>query len=278
MVFTTSHKAKGLEWDAVVVHDDFAPFVDDLGDPVSFVHAEEINAWHVAVTRARRTLYVPPKLDALRAWCEQQDAAPGALENVTLQRPYGRVDRKRLKRRLVDACIKGDATLLTKRAVDVEGTAVEFDDGSSVRADWSRMMGTGFNGASNVAQGAGLACLSDAGLAAMDDLVGFYKENAAILKKTWEEMGYTVYGGTDAPYVWVSFDGRDRCELESGDSVFVRMSQYPIPTINYADQTGDFINSLRRCLRWNERDMQHAFDASQKEALRKISEAESNNK
>ena len=63
-----------------------------------------------------------------------EDAAPGALENVTLQRPYGRVDRKRLKRRLVDACIKGDATLLTKRAVDVEGTAVEFDDGSSVRA------------------------------------------------------------------------------------------------------------------------------------------------
>ena len=73
---------------------------------------------------------------------------------------------------------------------------------------------------------------------------------------------------------WVSFDGRDRCELESGDSVFVRMSQYPIPTINYADQTGDFISSLRRCLRWNERDMQHAFDASQKEALRKISESE----
>ena len=63
-----------------------------------------------------------------------EDAAPGALENVTLQRPYGRVDRKRLKRRLVDACIKGDATLLEKRAVDVEGTTVEFDDGSSVRA------------------------------------------------------------------------------------------------------------------------------------------------
>ena len=91
--------------------------------------------------------------------------------------------------------------------------ALKFADGSSVRADWSRMMGTGFNGASNVAQGAGLACLSDAGLAAMDDLVGFYKENAAILKKTWEEMGYTVYGGTDAPYVWVSFDGRDSWEV-----------------------------------------------------------------
>jgi len=91
--------------------------------------------------------------------------------------------------------------------------ALKFADGSSVRADWARMMGTGFNGASNVAQGAGLACLSDAGLTAMSDLVGFYKENAAILKKTWEEMGYTVYGGTDAPYVWVSFDGRDSWEV-----------------------------------------------------------------
>ena len=91
--------------------------------------------------------------------------------------------------------------------------ALKFADGTSVRADWARMMGTGFNGASNVAQGAGLACLSDAGLTAMSDLVGFYKENAAILKKTWEEMGYTVYGGTDAPYVWVSFDGRDSWEV-----------------------------------------------------------------
>merc|ERR1712159_407092 len=75
---------------------------------------------------------------------------------------------------------------------------------------------------------------------------------------------------------WVSFDGRDRCELESGDSIFVRMSQFPIPTINYADQTGDFISSLRRCLRWNERDVQNAFDDSQKEALRKISNQEDN--
>ena len=73
---------------------------------------------------------------ASTSWTESRwsDAAPGALENVTLQRPYGRVDRKRLKRRLVDACAAGGATLLTKRAVDVEGTAVEFDDGSSVRA------------------------------------------------------------------------------------------------------------------------------------------------
>jgi LL-diaminopimelate aminotransferase len=91
--------------------------------------------------------------------------------------------------------------------------ALKFSDGSSVRQDWTRMMGTSFNGASTVAQGAGLACLTDAGLAAMGDMVAFYKENAAILKRTWEEMGYKVYGGTDAPYVWVSFEGRDSWEV-----------------------------------------------------------------
>ena len=63
-----------------------------------------------------------------------EDAAPDALPNVTLSRPYGRVDRRRLKKRLVNTCNKGDTKLLTKRVVDVDGTAVQFDDGSSVQA------------------------------------------------------------------------------------------------------------------------------------------------
>jgi LL-diaminopimelate aminotransferase len=50
-------------------------------------------------------------------------------------------------------------------------------------------------------------------MAGMMELVNFYKGNAAILKKTWEDMGYTVFGATDAPYVWVSFNGRDSWEV-----------------------------------------------------------------
>ena len=37
----------------------------------------------------------------------------------------------------------------------------------------------------------------------MDETVAFYKENAAILRDTFKEMGFSVYGGEDAPYVWV---------------------------------------------------------------------------
>ena len=60
-----------------------------------------------------------------------------------------------------------------------------------------------------------------------------------------------------------------------GDSVFIRMSQFPVPTVNYADQTGDFISSLRRCLRWNERDEQKPLDEVAKRELRKLSEPRS---
>ena len=74
---------------------------------------------------------------------------------------------------------------------------------------------------------------------------------------------------------WVSFDGMERAELMPGDSVFIRMSQFPVPTVNYADQTGDFISSLRRCLRWNERDEQKPLDEAAKRELRKLSEPRS---
>ena len=91
--------------------------------------------------------------------------------------------------------------------------ALKFADGSSVRFDWNRCMATAFNGASNVAQGGGLAALSDEGWKSMQETVGFYKENAKMLKKTFEELGFKVYGAVDAPYVWVDFDGRDSWEV-----------------------------------------------------------------
>ncbi|XP_021760887.1 NAD kinase 2, chloroplastic-like [Chenopodium quinoa] len=52
---------------------------------------------------------------------------------------------------------------------------------------------------------------------------------------------------------WVSFDGKRRQQLSRGDSVRISMSQHPIPTVNKADQTGDWFHSLIRCLNWNER-------------------------
>lgn len=52
---------------------------------------------------------------------------------------------------------------------------------------------------------------------------------------------------------WVSFDGKRRQQLSRGDSVRIYMSEHPLPTVNKADQTGDWFRSLIRCLNWNER-------------------------
>lgn len=53
----------------------------------------------------------------------------------------------------------------------------------------------------------------DEGFREMQELVAFYKENAAILRSTFEELGFSVYGGRDAPYVWVGFPGKPSWEV-----------------------------------------------------------------
>ena len=42
----------------------------------------------------------------------------------------------------------------------------------------------------------------------MNDLVAFYRENAAILRRTFVDLGFSVYGGENAPYIWVGFPGK----------------------------------------------------------------------
>ncbi|WP_121117525.1 UvrD-helicase domain-containing protein [Croceibacterium ferulae] len=71
IVVSTAHKAKGREWDNVIVLDDFDPPADlaarRRGDAKKTVDTDQqINLLYVACTRARRRLYLAPPLhDAL---------------------------------------------------------------------------------------------------------------------------------------------------------------------------------------------------------------------
>lgn len=51
--------------------------------------------------------------------------------------------------------------------------------------------------------------LSVQGLKEMTDVIAFYKENARMLRETFVQMGFAVYGGINAPYIWVGFPGQD---------------------------------------------------------------------
>lgn len=47
----------------------------------------------------------------------------------------------------------------------------------------------------------------------MDQLVTFYMENARILRDTFKGLGFNVFGGENAPYVWVQFPGRSSWDV-----------------------------------------------------------------
>ncbi len=87
-----------------------------------------------------------------------------------------------------------------------------FDDGTPVRKDWNRIMTTVFNGASNIVQHGGLAALDTEGRKELAATVDFYMENAGIIRQALVNMGVTVYGGDQAPYIWAKLRGRGSWE------------------------------------------------------------------
>ena len=85
--------------------------------------------------------------------------------------------------------------------------ALEYSDGSKVRDDFNRVMTTCFNGASNVIQSGGMACLSPEGKKEIDSLIDYYLGNAKILQGLADDLGLDYIGGDDSPYVFVDLKG-----------------------------------------------------------------------
>ena len=92
---------------------------------------------------------------------------------------------------------------------------LKFADGTPVGGDYNRIMSTCFNGASNIVQQGALAALDKEGLAEIKVLINYYMENAALLRKTMEDIGLKVHGGTDAPYVFVDLEGKSSWDMFS---------------------------------------------------------------
>jgi LL-diaminopimelate aminotransferase len=68
---------------------------------------------------------------------------------------------------------------------------------------WNRRFSTKFNGVSYVTQRGAEALYSTEGKAEVAALVDHYMGNAAILSEAVRACGLAVFGGTNAPYIWV---------------------------------------------------------------------------
>ena len=76
-------------------------------------------------------------------------------------------------------------------------------DGVSLHGMWARRHGTKFNGAPYIIQRAGEAVYSEAGQAQIKAQVGYYMNNAKTIYTGIKDAGFEVYGGVNAPYIWL---------------------------------------------------------------------------
>lgn len=74
---------------------------------------------------------------------------------------------------------------------------------TSLHALWARRHGTKYNGAPYIIQRAGEAVYSEEGKAQLKDQVGYYMTNAKVIKEGLANAGFTVFGGVNAPYIWL---------------------------------------------------------------------------
>jgi|JI10StandDraft_1071094.scaffolds.fasta_scaffold05092_10 LL-diaminopimelate aminotransferase len=85
--------------------------------------------------------------------------------------------------------------------------ALTFACGHSIWSDYYRFASTIFNGASNIAQKGGIAVFSDEGWKGTLDNIALTMGNAKRLKERFEKE-FKVYGGDNAPYLWVHTPGK----------------------------------------------------------------------
>lgn len=89
-----------------------------------------------------------------------------------------------------------------------ELTAVTMDgERLPLNQFWLRRQSTKFNGTSYISQRAAEAIYTPEGKEQTRQTIAYYMENANIMHKALSALGFQVFGGTDAPYLWVKTPG-----------------------------------------------------------------------
>ena len=73
---------------------------------------------------------------------------------------------------------------------------------TGINGMWLRRQSTKYNGTSYIAQRAAMATYTPEGQAGIRANIAFYLGTAQLLKNGLQQLGYEVYGGDNAPYIW----------------------------------------------------------------------------
>jgi LL-diaminopimelate aminotransferase len=72
---------------------------------------------------------------------------------------------------------------------------------------WNRRQTTKFNGVSYPVQRAAAAVYTDEGWRQTRETIDYYMANAKVIREGLKDAGLTVYGGVNAPYIWLKTPG-----------------------------------------------------------------------
>ena len=75
--------------------------------------------------------------------------------------------------------------------------------GASLHSLWSRRQSTKFNGVAYVIQRGAEAVYTDQGMSEAREIINYYMNNARVIRDGLKNAGLTVYGGVNAPYIWI---------------------------------------------------------------------------
>ena len=77
-------------------------------------------------------------------------------------------------------------------------------DGVSLNSLWNRRQTTKFNGVPYVVQRGAQAVYTPAGQEQVRQTIAYYQRNAQVIREGLARAGLEVYGGVNAPYIWVA--------------------------------------------------------------------------
>lgn len=80
-------------------------------------------------------------------------------------------------------------------------------DGMSLSTMWNRRQSTKFNGVPYIVQRGAEACYTPEGRKQIKENIDYYLENAKVIRDNFSAAGLNVYGGTNAPYIWIRTPG-----------------------------------------------------------------------
>ena len=93
---------------------------------------------------------------------------------------------------------------------DLTVAALTNDERVPLNRLWERRQSTKFNGTSYISQRAAEATYTPEGHKQTRETIAYYMENARIMRENLIKHGYKVFGGENAPYLWVKTpEGQD---------------------------------------------------------------------